>query len=426
MKKNIYLTLITLSILQVTSVAGLVMPDSEIDYIGSSISNAFVATEPYTLNIRDSIYSSNLWGKSRGFDFSGNVPFVNPKTGKADAQTLQAWDPVFANSFSPYLSGSYNLNSARITNAGFPGRVEKKSINGVLTTMIRYNAFDGLTEGHPRTQLVSYDIPPRTHVRWDFEVAFGNADGINDWEFTTTKASPVLFWQMKSSSQTNPPLSLIVDTDSNNSTMLMITVMQRVGTAPYPTPIGNIIHGIPRHKMVPIVIEAFLDERAIENRGKGVLQITVNNVVIVNQFGPNLVAGSSSHNFDMAVYIPSEKSTYSHTRATFWKTARMLVFPVNTTQSIVPMVNISSFNVNNITSTTALFNWTTNVPTTGVISFGKDTNLSDSRTDRTLTTSHSLTINGLSKNTDYYYKVTAYNQNVDDLVESPVISFITK
>jgi hypothetical protein len=392
------------------------------------------------------------------------------------------------------------------------------TINGVPTTMIRYNAFDGLTEGHPRSQLVSYDIPPRTRVRWNFEVAFGNADGTNDWELTTTKASPVLFWQLKNTSQTNPPLLLAVDTDSNDSTKLMITVSQRIGTAQYPTQIGNIMHGIPRHTMIPIVIDAFLDERANVNGGKGFLQISVNNVQIVDQIGPNLGTGSSPHNFDMAVYLFAEQNPFAHTRATFWKTAKMFVFPINTTPPIgdttppstpinfvgttpnsstvnltwnpstdnigisnyliyrddsqigttelvnfsdtyvaegttynykikavdasgnlspvsqtvtvntpsaTPKVNISSFSASNITATTALIKWTTNMPTTGVVSFGKDIKLNDSRTDRTLTTSHSLTINGLSRKTKYFYKITVYTTNLSN-VQSSILNFTTK
>ena len=303
------------------------MPNSQINYPGASATNAFVAMEPYVLNIQGTMVTVPLWGSSRVNDFGGNVPFVNAATGHTDPAQIQAWDPAFAATFSPNLTGSHNLNDDSITVAGFPGRVDKETINGTPVTMVRYNAGDGTTEGHPRSQLLSYPVPPRTHVRWDLKVAFGNADGINDWTLNATGQTPVLFWQLYSMNQSNPVLAANVDTDSNDPTKLMITFFQRVGTATQPTQIG-VVNGLSPNTMVSLVIEAFLDERPTANGGQGLLQISVNNTMAVQLAGPNLSTGTNTHWWDMAMYSWNETASSPYTRASFWQTARMIVFPV--------------------------------------------------------------------------------------------------
>jgi chitodextrinase len=310
------------------------MPNSEMNYPGASANSAFIAKEPYVVNIQGTMVTIPLWGSSRRYDFSGNAPFINLGTGKADPAQMQAWDPVFASSFTPYLSGDYNLNDNRITNAGFPGRVDKRSLNGSTVTMIRYNAGDGITVGKCRSTLNGYAVPPRTHARWDLEVAFGNPDGVNDWTLTPTWKSPVLFWQMHSMNQSNPPLAANVDTDANDPTKLMITFFQRIGTATQPTEIAR-VNGISRNTMVPIVIEAFLDERTAANGGKGLLQISVNNTLVLEKAGPTLATGTNPHWWSVAMYSWNDPLPSPNTRASFWKTAKMTVFPVGTTDDTI-------------------------------------------------------------------------------------------
>jgi chitodextrinase len=311
------------------------MPNSEVDYPGASANSAFVAKEPYLVNIRGTMIAIPLWGASRKNDFSGNAHFVNQETGRTDPAQIQAWDPVFATSFTPYLTGSYNLNDDKITNAGFPGRVDKRILNGSTVTMVRYNAGDGITGGKCRSQLNAYAIPPRTHVRWELEVAFGNPDGVNDWILSPTWKSPVLFWQMYSMNQSHPPLAANVDTDLNDPTKLMITFFQRVGTATQPTEIVR-VGGISRHTMVPIVIEAFLDERTAANGGKGLLQISINNTLVLEKTGPTLSSGTNSHWWSLAMYLWNDSLPSPYTRSSFWKAAKMTVFPMDTLDRIRP------------------------------------------------------------------------------------------
>ncbi|MGZ5018068.1 MAG: right-handed parallel beta-helix repeat-containing protein [Methylobacter sp.] len=87
--------------------------------------------------------------------------------------------------------------------------------------------------------------------------------------------------------------------------------------------------------------------------------------------------------------------------------------PTTTTQPTTTSVNISSKYVSGITRSNATINWTTNVPTTAVISyttrsdaaaagdFYYKTNVSN------LATSHSVQLGNLYNNTTYYYKITA-------------------
>jgi hypothetical protein len=170
--------------------------------------------------------------------------------------------------------------------------------------------------------MLSFAVPQRLAVRWDLEVQFGNADGTNDWAFTTAWASPVLFWQIHTLNQSNPPLAMNIDTDSNDATKLMLTVFQRVLAQPSPVQIGT-VHGLPRHAMAQISVQAFLDERDTAAGGQGRLQIWVNGALIMDRTGATISVGTHPHWWDIDTYLWNEPAPYAHTRATFWKTARM-------------------------------------------------------------------------------------------------------
>ncbi len=73
-------------------------------------------------------------------------------------------------------------------------------------------------------------------------------------------------------------------------------------------------------------------------------------------------------------------------------------------------------------NSTALINWTTNVPATGKVEYGTTANLGQSVTDTSYKTSHSFTLNGLTNNTTYYYKVISTDNN-GNTTTSPMGTF---
>jgi len=379
---------------QKPSTAGLLpMPNSEVNYQGASATQAFTAITPYNVNIQGKMVNIPLWGGSRSYDYSGNVPFIDPSTGFSNPNTMQAWAPLFPNTFNPILPGDYTLGTSLITNSGFPGRVDKETINGIPVTMVRYNAGDNITVGHPRSVLNGWTVPPRTHVRWELEVAFGNADGTNDWFLTPTGESPVLFFQVHSTNQSNPPFQANVDTDQNDPTKLRIIFLQRVETATTPSQIA-IVNGISRHSFVPIVIEAFLDERPATNGGKGLLQIWVNNTLALQQSGPTLALGPNPHWWALASYSWAQTAPYSYTRAVFFKTARLLVFPA------APLSAPTNLTATAGSSTTVNLSWTAS---TGVASYTINRNGSPISSNTTT----SLIDSSAAPGTTYNYTVAA-------------------
>ncbi len=79
-----------------------------------------------------------------------------------------------------------------------------------------------------------------------------------------------------------------------------------------------------------------------------------------------------------------------------------------TTGQPSPTVSVTSFSVTGITANSATINWTTNIASTGTVNYGTNSsNLSGAATDNTLSTSHSVTLTGLSKNANYYFKISA-------------------
>lgn len=99
----------------------------------------------------------------------------------------------------------------------------------------------------------------------------------------------------------------------------------------------------------------------------------------------------------------------------------------NTATVTVPLViKITSYSVTNKTPTTATISWTTNIPSTGSISYGlNSTNLNLSATDGVLISTHSLTLTGLTPSKRYYYKIVATNSDGSSTTNSPVSSFRT-
>jgi len=361
------------------SVLSATIPNSEVNYPGASTTAAFVAKEPYVLNIQGVSKTISLGGASRSHDFSGAVPFVNPATGKSDPFVFQAYSRtqgLASGGNDPYIVDWYGN---QITNAGVVGRIGKTTFGSDAVTMVKYNAGDGITYEKCRSKLGAYAVPPRTHVRWELEVAFGKADGVNDWALTPSThwgsngnidngAVPMLFWQVRSDNQSGPVLAAHVDTDNLDATKLMITfVLNLKGN----TSTIALAHGLSRHVMTPIVIEAFLDERTNTNGGKGLTKVSVNNALVGEYSGPNLSVGPLANEWSVEAYLWGEAYPSKYTRATFYRTAKMLVYPTNVgssadTAAPTAPTNLAAGAPN---ATTANLSWSASADNAGVAGY---------------------------------------------------------
>ena len=114
-----------------------------------------------------------------------------------------------------------NLDYKTITNAGLEDHIYKQGDSLVIKTLYG----DGLVNSNPgasgKSFLISYPIPPRTHVRWEMDVAFGDAE--NEWQLLTPNTRQVSFWEIKSPALVKPSLSADVDTDPGNPGKLAIS-----------------------------------------------------------------------------------------------------------------------------------------------------------------------------------------------------------
>jgi hypothetical protein len=290
-------------------------PISEISYPGASLSRPFTASDPYVVQIMGIHKPVSLAGQARTHDFSGDVPFVDATTGAPQPGTLQGFDQA--------TGGARTYFGNLIRGEGISGRIEKLG----RYTMIRYVANDGTTAGKCRTQLNSFPIPPRTRVRWELSVAFGGEDTENQWHLSPPRTSPVAFWQTKSPSGANPSMFAVVDTDPRDPGNSLALYFFRKGGREQSISLVATVHGIARGVSVPIIIDAFLDERPSTEGGKGRMQVTVNGAVVANVIGPTLIWGEGAHNWAISMYLFEEARPYPHTRASFWQTARLFVYP---------------------------------------------------------------------------------------------------
>lgn len=88
-------------------------------------------------------------------------------------------------------------------------------------------------------------------------------------------------------------------------------------------------------------------------------------------------------------------------------------------------INITSSSVGTISATAATVSWTTNVPSTGTVSFGISADkLSANVTDNTQRTSHSIRLTGLTRRTSYFYQIKTKDSS-NNIILSPVYNFRT-
>lgn len=109
------------------------------------------------------------------------------------------------------------------------------------------------------------------------------------------------------------------------------------------------------------------------------------------------------------------EATYNYTVKAF-DAAGNISQASNVATAIIPqapqIVSINSYSVTEKNATTATIAWTTNLPSTGIISYGTaKSSLNLSATDNTLATDHVITLKNLTKSTRYFYKITVISND---------------
>ena len=70
-------------------------------------------------------------------------------------------------------------------------------------------------------------------------------------------------------------------------------------------------------------------------------------------------------------------------------------------------ITISSVTLSEVTTTSVKISWTTSVAATSVVDYGATSSYGSSKSDGTLSTSHSITLDSLSANTGYHYRISS-------------------
>lgn len=150
--------------------------------------------------------------------------------------------------------------------------------------------------------------------------------------------------------------------------------------------------------------------------GVGSYQVYRNSTLIGSQ--PN----SSLTSYTDSTVVAGTTYTYSVTaKDTAGNTSPMS----NTASVVVPSLNnppssstldILSYSVSSKTATTVTLKWTTNVSSTGSINYTPRNGQTSTVTDSNNVTSHSITLTGLTSNTQYSYKINAVTGSGADSV----------
>lgn len=140
---------------------------------------------------------------------------------------------------------------------------------------------------------------------------------------------------------------------------------------------------------------------------------SVGNVIAITQAASST---NQTRGRNIWTFAPSDSgSTDAHASASF-----------NFTGVILSPIHITAGPDADAASTTANITWTTDVASNTVVFYGVAADaLSQSVTDEALTTAHSITIPGLTKNTPYFYQVRSSAENFAS-ASSTVGSFTTK
>ena len=131
-------------------------------------------------------------------------------------------------------------------------------------------------------------------------------------------------------------------------------------------------------------------------------------------FGDSKVASGATYNYTVKAYDAAGNISSAS----------------NAVTAVVPqaplVVSILSYSVAQKTANTATITWTTNLSSTGIVSYGTSkASLNLSATDSVSATTHSVTLTGLKSFTQYYYKITAASTDGTSSAATVVSNFKT-
>lgn len=115
----------------------------------------------------------------------------------------------------------------------------------------------------------------------------------------------------------------------------------------------------------------------------------------------------TTHSVTLTGLTPNTVYHYVATSTATGRTPTPMSDRTFTTTTTVPPITISGIYVDNITLTSAVVHWTTNVASNSRVDYGTTTSYGAMRYNGSLVTSHAITLTGLSQGTTYHYKVTS-------------------
>lgn len=273
----------------------------------------FLAVPPYSVLVNGQAQAIELGGKPRQFDFSGNRPFVNPRTGVADSATLLAWNVRGDRLAGPVLSGK------RISNEGIAGRVYQSGGRTLLT----YVAGDLPVAGKCRSQMASFPVPAHRRFLFDLSFQAGEQKAGREWHMTPAGKSPALIWQLKAP-DVIPSLAIVVDSDPDDPRRLQVFFSRKGGSSPAVVKVGNAL-SLNSGQPVRLLMDVFFDERDAARGGRGYWRVWANGRLVVDVAGPTLSSvARQPHQWFLALYLYNDAEPLPFSRTIAWGHAKML------------------------------------------------------------------------------------------------------
>ena len=123
------------------------------------------------------------------------------------------------------------------------------------------------------------------------------------------------------------------------------------------------------------------------------------NTTLVNNHSITLTGLSTDTDYHFQIFSSDGSSNSSTSTDQNFTTASTS----DTTPPVVSAINVA------VTDTTAVITWTTDEPSTGEVNYGLDNNYgsNEADTNTTLVTTHSVTLSGLTADTDYHFEIVS-------------------